>query len=139
MVIRSSGREAYEVIKNQFYQDLEVVKELAEELELPLSGSELLRYSGLVVGDYKVKKKYHYYKLIGILTGDEADRVEHWLIKKEGEPKERKWAFRRKSEHLINLKKTPENRKKLLKLVKYWRRAKALHKWLKEFETTNDR
>jgi len=89
-VSRSSEREAYEVIKRQFYQDLEVVVELARELQLPMSGSELLRYSGLVVGEYTVKKKYRYYKLMGVLTGDEADRVERWLVRKENEPSERR-------------------------------------------------
>ena len=136
MVSRSSERKAYEVIKRQFYQDLEVVVELARELQLPMSGSELLRYSGLVVGEYTVKKKYRYYKLTGVLTGDEADRVERWLVRKENEPSERKWAFRRKTEHLLNLKKTSENRSKLAKLIKYWRRAKALYKWLDEAEKT---
>ena len=74
--MRAEGHEAYEVIKNQFYRDLEVLKELARELELPVSGSELLKYSGLIIGEYVVKRKYHYYKLMGVLTGEEADRVE---------------------------------------------------------------
>ena len=128
--MRAEGHEAYEVIKNQFYRDLEVLKELARELELPVSGSELLRYSGLIIGEYVVKRKYHYYKLMGVLTGDEADRVERWLMRKENETSERERTFRRKTEHLLNLKRTEENRNKLLKLAKFWRRAKALQKWL---------
>jgi len=128
--MRTADAEAYEVIKNQFYQDLEVVKELARELELPVSGSELLKYSGLTVGEYAVKKKYRYYKLMGVLTGDEADKIERWLMRKENETSERERTFRRKTEHLLNIKKTEENRYKLLKLIKYWRRAKALQKWL---------
>jgi hypothetical protein len=130
MVRESRALQAYEAIKNQFYEDLEVVKELARELELPLSGSELLKYSGLAVGEYIVKKKYRYYKLVGVLTGSETDKVELWLVRKESEASERKRTLRRKSEHLANLKKTPENRIKLQTLVKYWRRAKALQKWL---------
>ncbi len=128
--MRAEGHEAYEVIKNQFYRDLEVLKELARELELPVSGSELLKYSGLIIGEYVVKRKYHYYKLMGVLTGDEADRVERWLMRKENETSERERTFRRKTEHLLNLKRTEENRNKLLKLAKFWRRAKALQKWL---------
>ena len=128
--MRAEGHEAYEVIKNQFYRDLEVLKELARELELPVSGSELLKYSGLIIGEYVVKRKYHYYKLMGVLTGDEADRVERWLMRKENETSERERTFRRKTEHLLNLKRTEENRYKLLKLIKYWRRTKALQKWL---------
>jgi hypothetical protein len=128
--MRAADAEAYEVIKNQFYKDLEVVKELARELELPVSGSELLKYSGLIIGEYVVKRKYHYYKLMGVLTGDEADRVERWLMRKENETSERERTFRRKTEHLLNIKKTEENRYKLLKLIKYWRRTKALQKWL---------
>jgi len=126
----TTDAEAYEVIKNQFYRDLEVVKELAKELELPVSGSELLKYSGLIIGEYVVKRKYHYYKLMGVLTGDEADKIERWLMRKENETSERERTFRRKTEHLLNIKKTEENRYKLLKLIKYWRRAKALQKWL---------
>jgi len=128
--MRTADAEAYEVIKNQFYRDLEVVKELARELELPVSGSELLKYSGLTIGEYTVKKKYRYYKLMGVLTGDEADKIERWLMRKENETSERERTFRRKTEHLLNIKKTGENRYKLLKLIKYWRRAKALQKWL---------
>ena len=128
--MRTADAEAYEVIKNQFYRDLEVLKDLARELELPVSGSELLKYSGLIIGEYVVKRKYHYYKLMGVLTGDEADKVERWLVRKENETSERKRTFRRKTEHLLNIKKTEENRYKLLKLIRYWRRAKALQKWL---------
>jgi len=128
--MKATETEAYEVIKNQFYRDLEVVKELARELELPISGSELLKYSGLTIGEYTVKKKYRYYKLMGVLTGDEADKIERWLMRKENETSERERTFRRKTEHLLNIKKTGENRYKLLKLIKYWRRAKALQKWL---------
>jgi len=126
----TTDAEAYEVIKNQFYQDLEVVKELAKELELPVSGSELLKYSGLTIGEYVVKGKYRYYKLMGVLTGDEAGKVERWLVRKKSETSERERAFRRKTEHLLNVKKTKENRCKLLRLIKYWRRTKALQKWL---------
>jgi len=132
MASKSLEQKAYEVIKEQFYRDLEVVKELAEELSLPISGSELLVYSGLVVGEYTVKKKYRYYKLMGILTGEEAGKVERWLIRKEGEPEEREWNLRRRTEHLLNIRKTPENAVKLRRLIKYWRRAKALYKWLSE-------
>jgi len=128
--MRTADAEAYEVIKNQFYRDLEVLKDLARELELPVSGSELLKYSGLIIGEYVVKRKYHYYKLMGVLTGDEADKVERWLVRKENETSERERTFRRKTEHLLNIKKTEENRYKLLKLIRYWRRAKALQKWL---------
>ncbi|MEO2064995.1 MAG: hypothetical protein ABGX17_00645, partial [Desulfurobacteriaceae bacterium] len=84
MASRNLEQKAYEVIKEQFYRDLEVVKELAEELSLPVSGSELLAYSGLIVGEYTVKKKYRYYKLMGILTGEEAGKVEKWLVRREG-------------------------------------------------------
>ena len=128
--MRTTDAEAYEVIKNQFYRDLGVLKELARELELPVSGSELLKYSGLIIGEYVVKRKYHYYKLMGVLTGDEADKVERWLMRKENETSERERTFRRKTEHLLNIKKTEENRYKLLELIKYWRRTKALQKWL---------
>lgn len=132
--MRTADAEAYEVIKNQFYRDLEVLKDLARELELPVSGSELLKYSGLIVGEYVVKRRYQYYKLMGVLTGDEADKVERWLMRKENETSERERTFRRKTEHLLNIKKTEENRYKLLKLIKYWRRAKALRKWLEVAE-----
>jgi hypothetical protein len=125
-------KEAYKVIRKQFYRDLEVLVELARELQLPVSGLELLSYSGLVVGEYTVKGKYHYYKLTGVLTGDEAGKVERWLVRKENKPSESRWAFRRKSEHLLNLKRTPENGRKLRELIKYWRRAKALYRWLEE-------
>ena len=128
--MRTADAEAYEVIKNQFYRDLEVLKDLARELELPVSGSELLKYSGLIVGEYVAKRRYHYYKLMGVLTGDEADKVERWLMRKENETSERERTFRRKTEHLLNIKKTEENRCKLLELIKYWRRSKALQKWL---------
>jgi len=128
--MKATEAEAYEVIKNQFYRDLEVVEELAKELELPVLGLELLKYSGLTIGEYAVKKKYRYYKLMGVLTGDEADKIERWLMRKENETSERERTFRRKTEHLLNIKKTEENRYKLLKLIKYWRRAKALQKWL---------
>jgi len=126
----TADAKAYEVIKDQFYRDLEVVKDLAKELQLPISASELLKYSGLTVGEYVVKKRYHYYKLMGVLTGDEADRVERWLMRKENETSERERTFRRKTEHLLNIKKTEKNRYKLLNLIKYWRRTKALQKWL---------
>jgi hypothetical protein len=82
------------------------LKELARELELPVSGSELLKYSGLIIGEYVVKRKYHYYKLMGVLTGDEADRVERWLMRKENETYERERTLRRKTEHLLNFKLT---------------------------------
>ena len=128
--MRKTDADSYEVIKNQFYQDLEVMKELARDLELPVSGSELLKYSGLTIGEYVVKGKYRYYKLMGVLTGDEAGKVERWLVRKKSETSERERTFRRKTEHLLNVKKTKENRYKLLRLIKYWRRAKALQKWL---------
>jgi len=35
--MKATEAEAYEAIKNQFYRDLEVVKELAKELGLPAS------------------------------------------------------------------------------------------------------
>ncbi len=133
--MRTADAEAYEVIKDQFYRDLEVVKDLARELQLPISGSELLRYSGLTVGEYVVKRRYHYYKLTGVLTGEEADRVERWLMRKENETSERERTFRRRTEHLLNIKKTEENRYKLLKLIRYWRRTKALQKWLEIVES----
>lgn len=71
---------------------------------------------------------------MGVLTGSEAGEVKKLLVRKEGEAKERKRNLRRKTEHLLNLRKTVANAKKLSELIKYWRRTKALQKWLKEFE-----
>ena len=130
MAKKSRCPEAYEVIKSQFYEELGELKELARELNLPLSGSELLKYSGLMVSEYTVKGKYHYYKLVGVLTGNEADKLELWLVRRENEAFERKRAYRRRVDHLANLKRASESRERLQRLIKCWRRAKALQKWL---------
>ena len=121
---------AFNVITEQFNRELGAVEELVNELKIPVSVSELLKYSGLIVGEYEVKGKYRYYKLMGVLTGDKTDREERWLMKRENETSLRKRRIKRKTEHLLNIRKNEETEGKLLELVKYWRRAKALKKWL---------
>jgi hypothetical protein len=126
---------AKELIEGQFQKDFETLRELAAELKLPVSAEELLEYSGLTVGRYTVKSRYTYLKLIGVLTGERCNKEERWLVKrldKGGTTRKRK--FRRKSEHLLNIKQTYEAELKLLQLIKYWRRAKALQKWLEEVQ-----
>ena len=124
--------EAKQVIKEQFQRELEVLSRLIAELKLSLSPEELLEYSGLSVGRYTVKK-YTYLKLIGVLTGERSDREERWLIKRlDKGGVERKRKLRRKAEHLLNVRKTEESEIAISQLITYWRRAKALQRWLEE-------
>ena len=124
--------EAKQVIKEQFQRELEVLSRLIAELKLSLSPEELLEYSGLSVGRYTVKK-YTYLKLIGVLTGERSNREERWLIKRlDKGGVERKRKLRRKAEHLLNVRKTEESEITISQLITYWRRAKALQRWLEE-------
>jgi hypothetical protein len=132
MVTMTAEAKAKRVIEEQFQRDFETLGKLATELNLPMSAEELLKYSGLTIGRYKVKSRYTYLKLIGILTGELSDKEERWLVKKLEGGAERKRKFRRKSQHLLNIKQTQEMELKLLQLVRYWRRAKALQRWLEE-------
>ena len=124
--------EAKQVIKEQFQRELEVLSRLIAELKLSLSPEELLEYSGLSVGRYTVKG-YTYLKLIGVLTGERSNREERWLIKRlDKGGVERKRKLRRKAEHLLNVRKTEESEIAISQLITYWRRAKALQRWLEE-------
>jgi len=120
-------------LKKQFEQELSDISKLIDLLGIPVSAEELVEFSGLTVSRYSVKG-HDYLKLIGVLTGEKSDKVEEWLVKKKGENTERKRKLRKKMIHLLNLKDSEENRINIGWLVHYWRRAKALKKWLEEVE-----
>jgi len=121
-------------IQRQFEGELQALSEILSRLSIPLTADELLEFSGLSISEFTVKGKYRYLKLTGVRTGDKAERVEEWIVKKVGEKKERLRNLRRKSKHIANLKATEENEVLLNWLVHYWRRAKALENWLNEVE-----
>ncbi len=126
--------EAKRVIEAQLHREIEVLDSLSTLLGLPVLGEELLSFSGLLLSSYTVKGKYTYYKLTGVLTGENAD-PELWTVSRKGKPP-KDWVVRREIRHLLNIRK--DNRDTvgtlLRKLQSRWRRAKALEKWLKEFE-----
>ena len=131
--------KAKEVIEEQFQRDFETLGKLAIDLNLPVSAGELLQYSGLTIGRYTVKSRYTYLKLMGVLTGELSDKEERWLVKRlDKGGAERKRKFRRKSEHLLNIRQTEEAEFKLLQLIKYRRRTKALQKWREEAQEVDE-
>ena len=122
-----------QVIVNQYFSELIKLSELSQELELPYSAEELLNFSGLSIGSYKVRRKgrtYHYIKLMGIRTGELSEREELLLVRKPLESSERERRVRREAVHIKNLSLTPKNKELVGELHYYWQRAKALRKWL---------
>jgi hypothetical protein len=126
--------EAKRAIEAQLQREVEVLDALSILLGLPASGTELLSFSGLLLSSYTVKKKYTYYKLTGLLTGENAD-LELWTVSRKGKPP-KDWLVRRETRHLLNIRKDDKDTVGALlrKLQSRSRRAKALEKWLKEFE-----
>jgi hypothetical protein len=121
------------LIEKQFERELEQLSKLLQLLGLSVSVEKLIEYSGLTFSSYSVKG-HTYLKLMAVLTGEKSNKVEELLIRKEGEKRGKKMRLRKKSFHLLNLKDTEENRANLNWLVHYWRRAKALKRWLDEVE-----
>ncbi len=132
--IKKPGLEAVkEIFKRQYEEELKSLSQLVGLLGLPVSAEELIKYSGLTISYYSVKG-HEYMKLIGTLTGERAGKEEEWLMRKKGEEAERERRYRRKSVHLLNARKTEEKEIELGWLIHYWRRAKAIKKWLEEVE-----
>jgi hypothetical protein len=121
------------LIEKQFERELEQLSKLSQLLGLSVPVEELIEYSGLTLSSYSVKG-HTYLKLTTVLTGEKSDKIEELLVRKKGQKKEKKMRLRKKSFHLLNLKDTEENRANLNWLVHYWRRAKALKRWLDEVE-----
>ena len=120
-------------VENQYIRELGKISEILIKLELPYSATDLLLFSGLSIGTYKVRRggrTYHYIKLMGVRTGDLSDREETWLVRRPTDDRERERRLRKETVHLKNLKLTPQNKELVEELHYYWQRAKALLKWL---------
>ncbi|WP_163329425.1 hypothetical protein GFV12_08525 (plasmid) [Desulfurobacterium thermolithotrophum] len=134
-LIKKANKETVKKqIKEQLSREIDVLDAVLFELGIfDYTAEELLELSGLSIGAYKVKRKdkeYKYYKVTGIWTGEKAETEEVWIVRKEGEKEERERRYRREVRQIANIKHSLENETLLTMLKFYWRRAKALKKWI---------
>ena len=135
--IQEQGLKAVkESIEKQYKKEIRSLQKILQELNIPIKAKELVEeYSGLSVGSYTVKDKYHYIKITGVRTGERAEKTEEWLVRRPKEENERQRKLKRESKHIANVKWSEENEVLISWLTHYWTRAKALRKWLEEVES----